>query len=68
MPFLYSIPGVDNFDVIDFPGADDQDDHILDLVNLLRTLSQLVVFVVDYRYVSIASIGVFLTTCVQAHL
>ena len=51
VPFLYSIPGVDNFDVIDFPGVDDLDDHISDLVNLLRTLSQLVVFVVDYRYI-----------------
>ena len=50
MPFLYSIHGVENFDVIDFPGVDDQDDHISDLVNLLRTLSQLVVFVVNYRY------------------
>lgn len=49
VPFLYSIPGVENFDVIDFPGVDDQDDSISDLVNLLRTLSQLVVFVVNYR-------------------
>ena len=52
MPFLYRIPGVDNFDVIDFPGVDDQDDSIADLVNLLRTLSQMVVFVVNYRYVA----------------
>lgn len=50
VPFLYSIQGVENFDVIDFPGVDDQDKNITDLVNLLRTLSQLVVFVVDYRY------------------
>ena len=49
VPFLYSIPGGENFDVIDFPGVDDQDDSISDLVNLLRTLSQLVVFVVNYR-------------------
>ena len=49
VPFLYSVQGVENFDVIDFPGVDDQDDHISDLVNLLRTLSQLVVFVVNYR-------------------
>ena len=51
VPFLYSIQGVDNFDVIDFPGVDDQDDRISDLVNLLRTLSQLVVFVVNYKYI-----------------
>lgn len=37
--------------MIDFPGVDDQDDSISDLVNLLRTLAQLVVFVVNYRYV-----------------
>lgn len=49
VPFIYSIPGVENFDVVDFPGVDDQDDSISDLVNLLRTLSQLVVFVVNYR-------------------
>ena len=50
MPFLYGIKGVENFDVIDFPGVDDQDDSISELVNLLRTLAQLVVFVVNYRY------------------
>lgn len=49
VPFLYCIPGIKNFDVVDFPGVDDQDDSIADLVNLLRTLSQLVVFVVNYR-------------------
>ena len=51
VPFLYGIQGVENFDVIDFPGVDDQDDSISDLVNLLRTLAQLVVFVVNYRYI-----------------
>ncbi len=51
VPFLYSIPGVENFDVIDFPAVDDQNEHIKDLVKLLRTLSQLVVFVVNYRFV-----------------
>ena len=49
VPFLYGIKGIENFDVIDFPGVDDQDDSISDLVNLLRTLAQLVVFVVNYR-------------------
>ena len=51
VPFLYGIRGVKNFDVIDFPAVDDQDEHIKDLVNLLSTLSQLVVFVVNYRLV-----------------
>ena len=53
VPFLYNIHGVENFDVIDFPGVDDQDESISDLVDLLRSLSQLVVFVVNYRYVII---------------
>ena len=51
VPFLYSIPGVENFDVIDFPAVDDQDRHIKELVNLLHSLSQLVVFVVNYWFV-----------------
>ena len=60
MPFLYGIQGVENFDVIDFPGVDDQDDSISDLVNLIRTLSQLVVFVVNYRY-SLCSLHMYCT-------
>ena len=55
VPFLYSVEGVENFDVIDFPGVDDQDKNITDLVNLLRTLSQLVVFVVNYRCIILAT-------------
>ena len=49
VPFLYNIQDVEQFDVIDFPGVDDLDDSISDLVNLLRRLSQLVIFVVNYR-------------------
>ena len=49
VPFLYNIQDVKNFDVIDFPGVDDQDESITDLVELLRSISQLVVFVVNYR-------------------
>ncbi len=65
MPFLYGIHGVENFEVIDFPGVDDQDKNITDLVNLLRTLSQLVVFVVNYRYTitELRSKGCLLVIC-----
>jgi len=47
---MYNLgPEVECLDVIDFPGADDQDPSIPALVNLLLSLAQLVVFVVDYR-------------------
>lgn len=50
VPFTYSleedIPGLD---IIDFPGVDDQDSTIPDLARFLLGLTQLVVFVVDYR-------------------
>jgi len=50
VPFMYNLgPEVECLDVIDFPGADDQDPSIPALVNLLLSLAQLVVFVVDYR-------------------
>ena len=51
IPFLYNlekdIPGLD---VIDFPGADDQDDDIQENVEFVLYLTQLSIFVVDYRY------------------
>ena len=46
---------VEGLDVVDFPGVDDQDESISDLADLLLTLSQIVIFVVDYRYVAIIS-------------
>ena len=58
VPFLYNIPEVENFDVIDFPAVDDQDGHITELVHLLHSLSQLVVFVVNYRFVSKSVMGI----------
>ena len=36
--------------MVDFPGVDDEDDSIGDLADLLLTIAQIVVFVVDYRY------------------
>ena len=41
---------IDGLDVVDFPGVDDRDESISDLADLLLTLAQIVIFVVDYRY------------------
>ena len=37
--------------MVDFPGVDDEDDTIGDLADLLLTIAQIVLFVVDYRCV-----------------
>lgn len=51
VPLLYNLEGsVEGLDVIDFPGVDDSDHSVPDMANLLLSLSQIVVFVVDYRY------------------
>ena len=52
---------VEGLDVVDFPGVDDRDETIPDLADLLLTLSQIVIFVVDYRYVAIIN-GTFTIT------
>ena len=50
VPFLYNLDQVvEGLDVIDFPGVDDQDETIPDLAELLLSLAQVVIFVVDYR-------------------
>ena len=50
MPFLYNLDEVvEGLDVIDFPGVDDRDETIPDLAELLLSLAQVVIFVVDYR-------------------
>ena len=41
---------VDGLDVVDFPGVDDRDESISRLADLLLTLAQIIIFVVDYRY------------------
>ena len=52
IPLMYNLDGsVDGLDVIDFPGVDDRDHSIPGLAKLLISLAQVVVFVVDYRYV-----------------
>ena len=51
VPFLYNLDGmIDGLDVIDFPGVDDRDETIPDLAELLLSIAQVVIFVVDYRY------------------
>ena len=44
---------VEGLDVVDFPGVDDRDETISELADLLLTLAQIIVFVVDYRYITI---------------
>ena len=53
VPLMYNLDErVEGLDVVDFPGVDDRDETIPDLADLLLTLSQIVIFVVDYRYVA----------------
>ena len=50
VPFMYNLDdSIDGLDVVDFPGVDDRDESISDLADLLLTLAQIVIFVVDYR-------------------
>lgn len=52
VPLMYNLDGkVDGLDVIDFPGVDDKDHSIPELAELLISLAQVVIFVVDYRFV-----------------
>ena len=51
VPFMYNLDKhVEGLDVVDFPGVDDEDDTIGDLADLLVTIAQIIIFVVDYRY------------------
>ena len=50
VPFIYSLsPDVEGINVIDFPGADDSDRDVLQVVEFLKFISQIVVFVVNYE-------------------
>ena len=42
--------------MVDFPGVDDEDDSIGDLADLLITVAQIILFVVDYRYIHVCEI------------
>lgn len=59
VPLMYNLDGkVDGLDVIDFPGVDDTDHSIPELAALLISLAQVVIFVVDYRFVWLTMITV----------
>ena len=60
VPLLYNL-NIDSLDVIDFPGMDDNDECVPDLAQLMLTLSQIIIFVVDYRLVMNMAIDFFLT-------
>ena len=50
VPLLYNLEDtIEGLDVIDFPGIDDSDHTIPELARLLLSLSQIIVFVVDFR-------------------
>ena len=50
--------------MVDFPGVDDEDDSIGDLADLLLTIAQIIIFVVDYRYYNIIIPLALLTTII----
>ena len=50
VPFMYNLQDkVDGLDIVDFPGVDDRDESISGLADLLLMLTQITIFVVDYR-------------------
>ena len=50
VPFIYNMEErVEGLDIVDFPGVDDRDESISELADLLLTLAQIIIFVVDYR-------------------
>jgi GTP-binding protein EngB required for normal cell division len=50
VPLLYNLEeSVNGLDVIDFPGVDDSGHTVPELADLLLSLAQIIVFVVDYR-------------------
>ena len=60
VPFMYNLDdNIEGLDVVDFPGVDDRDESISDLADLLLTLAQIVIFVVDYRCSYIISLSKF---------
>ena len=50
VPLLYNLEdSIEGLDVIDFPGVDDSDHTIPELAQLLLSLAQIIVFVVDFK-------------------
>ena len=54
-------------DVVDFPGVDDCDSVIQGLCKILFGLAQLVIYVVDYRFVNWGS-GIFIPITVDSYM
>ena len=47
VPFMYTLaPDVEGVHVVDMPGADDSDKNVLRLTDFLKSISQVVVFVI----------------------
>lgn len=68
IPLLYNLEGsVDGLDVIDFPGVDDRDHTVPELANLLLSLAQIIVFVVDYRLVKLYNSNIAVSITLQQH-
>ena len=55
---------MEGLDVVDFPGVDDEDGTIPDLADLLVTVAQIVIFVVDYRCMIINYVCMHKHACV----
>ena len=50
IPFIYTLsPDVKGINIIDFPGADDSDDKVVEIVEFLKFISQIVIFVVSHE-------------------
>ena len=63
VPFLYNLDEyVEGLNVVDFPGVDNEDDTIPDIADLLVTVAQIMIFVVDYRYCMLMSISMHART------
>lgn len=61
LPLLYNLDeDVNGLNVIDFPGVDDQEHTVPDVVRHLLSLAQIVVFVVDYRLVYVCQSTYFM--------
>ena len=54
---------MEGLNVVDFPGVDDEDDSIGELADLLLTIAQIVIFVVDYRYLMLNLVYCFIMLC-----
>ena len=50
IPFIYNLSDtVGDVDIVDFPGVDHIDESVKDVADLILTLAQVIIYVVDYR-------------------